>query len=98
MFYLYIVDNITGSLCIFQVDLIDMTMKPSSEYKYILHLIDDFSKFHMVSPLQTKSAIEVNSAVTKMFGTIGLPHTLQTDKGSEFARLGDIISGKFMST
>lgn len=71
-----------------------MTMKPSTEFRYILHLMDHFSKFHLISPLARKSAAEVNCALIKMFGTIGLPHILQTDNGSEFAKLGDIFKGK----
>ena len=72
-----------------------MTMKASLGFRYILHLMDHFSKFHLCAPLKRKTAEEVNSTLTHMFGTIGLPHILQCDNGAEFARLGDIFRGKF---
>ncbi|KAL3847819.1 hypothetical protein ACJMK2_018711 [Sinanodonta woodiana] len=37
------------------VDLVDMTLKPSGGYKYILHLMDHFSKFHLLRPLILKT-------------------------------------------
>ena len=77
-----------------QVDLIDMSRKPSEPYHYILHLMDHFSKFHVILPLERKTADEVNVSLTKIFGTIGLPTILQTDNGGEFSKLGDIFTSK----
>ena len=79
-----------------QVDLIDMTMKESCGYRFIIHLMDHFSKFHMVAPLERKSSEEVNSALTKMFATIGLPDIVHTDNGAEFSRVKEIFRGKFV--
>lgn len=80
----------------FQVDLIDMSMKPSDGYRYIVHLMDHFSKFHMVSSVERKTTTEINQCLIKMFGTIGLPHIIQTDNGTEFQKLADIFRGKII--
>lgn len=74
-----------------QVDLIDMTMKPSSGNRYIVHLMDHFSKFHMVDAVERKTTSAINQCLIKMFGTIGLPNIIQTDNGTEFFKLGDIF-------
>ena len=70
-----------------------MTLKESGDYKYILYLMDHFPKFHCLSPLPRKASANVNTALTGICGTIGLPNIIQTDNGSEFSKLEDIYSG-----
>ena len=72
-----------------------MTLKESGDYKYILHLMDHFPKFHCLSPLPRKTSANVNTALTGICGTIGLPDIIQTDNGSKFSKLGDIFRGNF---
>ena len=52
-------------------------------YKYILMVIDVFSKFGMAVPLKTKSAEEVTPAFASLLKN-HKPNRLWTDKGSEF--------------
>jgi len=42
-----------------QTDLIDMRHSPDAEFQYIGHVVDHFSKFHILLPLKSKSAVEV---------------------------------------
>ena len=74
-----------------QVDLVDMTRKPSGGYKYILHLMDHFSKFHLLAPLVQKTQADVNLALSNMFSIIGIPAILHTDNGSEFGALDRLL-------
>ena len=69
-----------------------MTLKESGDYKYILYLMDHFPKFHC---LPRKASANVNTALTGICGTIGLPNISQTDNGSEFSKLVDIFRGNF---
>lgn len=49
----------------FQIDLTDMRHLPHNGYKWILHLVDHWSKFHFAYPLMSKSAKYVASALEK---------------------------------
>ena len=54
-------------------------------YKWILHIVDHWSKFTFAFPLAQKSAKEVNCALEKwVFPFIGLPSIIQSDNGREF--------------
>ncbi|MDI9312899.1 MAG: DDE-type integrase/transposase/recombinase [Limnohabitans sp.] len=78
----FIVKNINEQ---FQADIVDMQKfsNKNSGFKYILTVIDLFSKFAFAIPLKTKSANEVLEALKKVF-KIRQPFKLQTDKGKEF--------------
>ena len=68
-----------------QMDLIDMRHLPDSNYKWILHIVDHWSKFHFSFPLAHKRAVEVASALHQwVFPIMGLPAILQSDNGREF--------------
>jgi len=72
-------------LFFFQIDLIDMRHLPHNGYKWILHLVDHWSKFHFAYPLVSKSARDVAEALRKwVFPVMGLPSILQSDNGREF--------------
>ncbi|KAL3847813.1 hypothetical protein ACJMK2_018705 [Sinanodonta woodiana] len=64
------------------VDLVDMTRKPSGGYKYIIPLMDLFSKFHLLGSLVQKTQAEV---------LISVPAILHTDNGSEFGALDRLL-------
>ena len=58
-------------------------MSPFSKYKYLLTIIDVFSKYGWIVPLKTKTGKEV----AQVFGELFLnshPSRLWTDKGTEF--------------
>jgi Integrase core domain len=80
----YDVDNI-GDL--WQADLIcwESLASYNDGFKYILVVIDVFSKFAFTVPMRSKNSSEVLSAFEKIFNSdVRPPLRLQTDKGREF--------------
>lgn len=72
---------------LFQADLVEMILfkHENKNYKYILTVIDCFSKFAWGIPLKDKTAIEVTNAMKNIFNSSGrIPKNLQTDLGKEF--------------
>lgn len=71
-----------------QVDLVDMRGYPANvddkSYKYILVLLDVFSRFMFLRAMKSKSADEVANCLLKIFCDTGPPRRLQSDQGSEF--------------
>jgi hypothetical protein len=77
-----------------QMDLVEMNPYSRSNrgFKYILTIIDIFSKFAWALPLKNKSAIEVHKVLAKFFKTTihtrgegrGRVENVQTDGGKEF--------------
>lgn len=54
-------------------------------YKYIMSVIDTFSKYGWMEPLKNKTAIQVTKALRKIITTSGRkPRNIQSDAGSEF--------------
>ena len=66
-----------------QADLIDMIMYAgyNKNYKYILTVVDIFSRYAWVQPLKSKNQKEVTSAFQKLNLK---PRYLQVDQGKEF--------------
>lgn len=71
---------------LWQADLIDMqsVSKENSNYKYILVIIDTFSKYAWVYPLKQKKKENVHHAFQDLFQKDRVPKNLQTDLGTEF--------------
>lgn len=81
---------------LWQADLVEMFEKRSQKrhtknkgYKYIMTIIDTFSKFAFAKPLKTKSAVEVTKAMKEVFQEARThghnpPKNLHTDEGKEF--------------
>ena len=71
-----------------QVDLVDMRGYPANvadtSFKYILVLLDVFSRFMFLRALRSKSADEVANCLLKFFCDTGPPRRLQSDQGLEF--------------
>ncbi|MDI9312367.1 MAG: DDE-type integrase/transposase/recombinase [Limnohabitans sp.] len=69
----------------FQADIVDMQefSRYNNGYKYILTVIDVFSKFAFAKPLKTKSSKEVLLNFKRIFKT-RKPLKIQTDNGKEF--------------
>ncbi|CAG5037651.1 unnamed protein product [Parnassius apollo] len=68
-----------------QVDLIDMQSSPVGEFKLILVYQDYLTKFVLIRPLRTKTAVEVSNVLLDIFCLFGAPSILQSDNGREFA-------------
>lgn len=71
----------------FQADLVEMIphSKLNNGYKYILMVIDVFSKFAWTVPLKNKTGKEVTNAMKSIFIKDGrIPKNLHTDQGKEF--------------
>lgn len=68
-----------------EADLVDMQEFSSRNcgYKYILTVIDCFSKYAWVRPLKSKTGIAVRDALVSIFSG-RKPAALRTDKGKEF--------------
>ena len=71
-----------------KVDLVSMEDSPISvgfkTYKYILVVLDIFSRFVFLRVLQSKHSAEVASELLQIFTDAGPPHRLQSDQGNEF--------------
>ena len=81
---------------IWSADLKDMQLlsKFNKGYKYLLTVIDVFSKYAYVAPLKTKSSEEVINAFKSLFKEGRKPKKLWTDMGTEFTnnRMKEFLS------
>ena len=70
----------------FQADLCDMTSlsKHNDNMKFLLTVIDVFTKKAFVRALKNKTALEVTRAFTSVLEEAGTPLKIQTDRGREF--------------
>ena len=67
------------------IDLIEMHHLPDENFKWILHIIDHWSKFNLAFPLVNKGAHVVAEALEKHVSPVmGLPNVLHIDNGREF--------------
>ena len=71
-----------------QVDLVSMVSMPATmdgdTYKYIMSVINIFSRFFFLRPLQTKETSEVVEHLLDIYIEHGPPEILQSDQGPEF--------------
>ena len=68
-------------------DLVDMQKlsKWNKGYKYLLMVLDLFSKYGWIVPLKTKTGLEVSKAFESIFKKAkGKPKKLWVDKGKEY--------------
>lgn len=70
---------------LYQADLVDMTnfAKLNSGYKYILTIINCFTKYAIAVPLKSKSGNEVEKLLEPILQKFPMNH-FQTDQGTEF--------------
>lgn len=78
-----------------QIDLIDMRHEPDGQHKWILHIVDHFSKFSSLIPLKSKRAVEVADAIAVWIGYFEPPAILQCDNGKEFKGVLLILLQKY---
>ena len=79
----YIVHDIDEQ---WQADLCDVQLiaDQNDGYRYILTVIDIFSRYAWARPLKTKSGKEVAAAFEDIFKEGRIPRRIQTDQGKEF--------------
>ena len=78
--------EVTGIDKIWAADLVDMQSfsKHNDGVKYLLCVVDVFSKYGWIVPLKDKSGKSVSAALIKIFGEGRKPEKLWVDKGKEF--------------
>lgn len=71
-----------------QIDLLDMGKIKISYgqtlYRYILTVMDVFSRYMCLKSLKRKSSVEIAKQLNKIYREHGPPKVLQHDKGTEF--------------
>ena len=70
-----------------QADLVEMIpySKENKNYKYLLTVIDAFSKYAWAIPIKQKTGLEVTQAINKIIQQLpSPPRNIQTDDGKEF--------------
>lgn len=77
-----------GLLDLWQIDLVDLQKysKFNNGYKYILNVIDVFSKYAWSEPLRNKQGVSVTEAMRKILDNENprVPTNIQCDAGKEF--------------
>ena len=70
----------------YQIDLVEMIpyAKQNKNYKYILTVIDIFSKYAWAVAVKTKSSKDVGNAMRKILESGHVPRNIHSDKGKEF--------------
>ena len=71
-----------------QIDLLILEKHPSKGYNnkkyfYILNVMDVFSRYIFLKPLQSKESLEVTSHFREICFSVGIPNVIQCDRGSE---------------
>ena len=76
-----------------QIDLVDLNKlkvkHKGKTYRYILSLMDVFSRFHWLAPLERKFPRNVRAELERIYSEHGFPDRLQSDNGGEFKK--DVI-------
>lgn len=79
--------NVLGIDYLWEIDLCDMTSfaKYNNNYKYILSVIDVFSKFAWMKVVRNKTGNEITRAFRQVINESGrIPKAVQSDAGREF--------------
>ena len=64
-----------------QMNMIDRSKKPDGEFKWILHLRDDYSKFNWTFPMASKESADIAKHLLDTFCMFGAPKILQSYDG-----------------
>lgn len=71
-----------------RIDLISMEKLPvlwnGKTYKYVLSLMDVFSRYHWLIPLERKTSTPISNALKSLYKEHGSPKVVQHDRGTEF--------------
>ena len=66
------------------IDTIGPLPKDNKEYKYIVVIIDTFTRFVKTYPMKTVTAEECVECLLSHMGTFGVPNEILTDNGSQY--------------
>lgn len=71
---------------LWQIDLAEFIpySRENNGFKYILIVIDCFSKYLWTRPLKTKTGVEVANAMAEVMNDGRIPRNIQSDNGTEF--------------
>lgn len=77
--------ELKGMHDLYQADLVDLSSfsNLNKGYKFIITIIDCFTKFAFAFPLKSKRAIEIKNVLEPIFEKYPMKH-FQTDQGTEF--------------
>ena len=77
---------VSGPQIQYQADLVDFApiQRENDNFRFLLTVIDCFSRFAIAIPQRSKSAADTLRAMEKAFKFMGFPKILQTDEGGEF--------------
>ena len=71
-----------------QIDLVDLSKHPQEmkgkTYRYILSVMDVFSRYIWLRPLERKCSKLVYQKLIKLYREVSLPKKVQSDRGKEF--------------
>jgi transposase InsO family protein len=89
-----------------QIDLVDMSryteFYDGQEYRYILSVIDVFSRYIWLRPLRSKESTEVADALESIYQSEGPPKIIQCDNGREFhgtvTQLAEVLSCQIINS
>ena len=79
----------------FQIDLVDMRLQADGQFKWILHIVDHFSKYTELFALQSKRAVEVAESMALFLGLFEPPKYLHCDNGKEFKGVLLVLAESF---
>ena len=66
------------------IDTIGPLPKDDKDYKYIIVIIDAFTRFIKIYPMKTVNAEESAECFMSHMGTFGVPDEILTDNGSQY--------------
>ncbi|XP_050310844.1 KRAB-A domain-containing protein 2-like [Anthonomus grandis grandis] len=78
-----ILSKLMNSRC--QVDLIDMQTDPDGDYSFILNYQDHLTKYCVLRPMKSRTAVKTARNLIEMFCLFGAPSILHSDNGREFS-------------
>jgi IS30 family transposase len=70
----------------YDIDLMDVSFhsKENDGVRFLLVVIDVFTRYAWISPLKNKTSASVLQALKKCFKHLGVPRKVRTDSGKEF--------------
>ena len=72
---------------VYLVDMKGMQVEYKEKtYRYILSLMDLFSRFHWLAPLEIKKSSFVKKELKRIYNLHGIPERIQSDNGREFKK------------